>query len=303
MKPITKFLCVVFIIFCLNTQSYADKGEGGQAGAFCRIGVGGRALGMGGAFSAISDDANAIYWNPAGLATQDRTQVSGLHAILSFGRSYNNVLYVQPLGQCGTMGFAWINFGVSDIDGRDLEGNPTDKFSDSENAFLLSYGKALRGKVHLGGNLKLITQKLSSKQALGFGLDMGTLARVSRHISLAVVVQDVGTSLKWNTDSDHRDKLPLVLRTGIGLRPIKGPILIAGDLEKTSDEDLRVRFGAEYILLERLGLRAGYNGEDLTMGASLYVLISGHEIRADYAYQNDILEIRSAHYVSLGVVF
>src|SRR5689334_1293811 len=31
--------------------------------------VGSRALGMGGAFVAVSDDAMAVYWNPAGLAS------------------------------------------------------------------------------------------------------------------------------------------------------------------------------------------------------------------------------------------
>ena len=73
--------------------------------------------------------------------------------------------------------------------------------------------------------------------------------------------------------------------------------------KKISREDSHVRFGAEYVLSERLGLRAGYNGEDLTMGASLYVPISGHQLKADYCYQNDILEIHPGHYVSLGIVF
>ena len=32
-------------------------------------GVGTRAEGMGGAFVAVADDASAVYWNPAGIAT------------------------------------------------------------------------------------------------------------------------------------------------------------------------------------------------------------------------------------------
>ena len=32
-------------------------------------GIGTRAEGMGGAFVAVADDASAVYWNPAGIAT------------------------------------------------------------------------------------------------------------------------------------------------------------------------------------------------------------------------------------------
>jgi hypothetical protein len=35
---------------------------------FMRIGVGARPVGMGGAYTAVADDANALFWNPAGLA-------------------------------------------------------------------------------------------------------------------------------------------------------------------------------------------------------------------------------------------
>jgi hypothetical protein len=41
-------------------------------------GKGARALGMGGAFTALADDATAISWNPAGLAQLDRMELSGV---------------------------------------------------------------------------------------------------------------------------------------------------------------------------------------------------------------------------------
>ena len=40
-----------------------------------QTGVGGRALGMGGAYVAIGDDVTSIYWNPAGLGFLDKGQI------------------------------------------------------------------------------------------------------------------------------------------------------------------------------------------------------------------------------------
>lgn len=46
------------------------------AGGFALSGVGSRATAMGGAFRGLSDDASAMFWNPAGLAFQDGNSVS-----------------------------------------------------------------------------------------------------------------------------------------------------------------------------------------------------------------------------------
>jgi hypothetical protein len=58
----------------INNQTYAQLFPtlGGQrvgisTAQFLKIGVGRRASAMGDAFVAISDDASALYWNPAGL--------------------------------------------------------------------------------------------------------------------------------------------------------------------------------------------------------------------------------------------
>ena len=51
---------------------------GMAAAQFLKIGVGARAAGMGESFVAVSNDASALYWNPAGI-----TQSTGNEIIVS----------------------------------------------------------------------------------------------------------------------------------------------------------------------------------------------------------------------------
>ena len=59
------------------TAAFAATGETGFA--FLKLGVGARAMGMGSAYVAIADDPTALYWNPAGLASVTKTQVTAMH--------------------------------------------------------------------------------------------------------------------------------------------------------------------------------------------------------------------------------
>ena len=68
------------------------------AGEFLRIPVGARAIAMGGAFSAVSDDATAPYWNPAGMVYLPYREVIVQHAE-QFGRVLNHdvATFVMPI--------------------------------------------------------------------------------------------------------------------------------------------------------------------------------------------------------------
>jgi hypothetical protein len=44
--------------------------------------VGARALGMGGAFVSVADDATTLYWNPAGLPWIGHQEITASHADL-----------------------------------------------------------------------------------------------------------------------------------------------------------------------------------------------------------------------------
>ena len=58
----------MFIILMGLSCIYAVDKTGTTAAKFLSIGVGSKAVAMGGAFTSIADDATAMYWNPAGLS-------------------------------------------------------------------------------------------------------------------------------------------------------------------------------------------------------------------------------------------
>ena len=72
------FLCFLFLIYfgCHSTLSAQPLSRIEIPSSFNPLGSGARALGMGGAFIAVADDATAASWNPGGLIQLERPEMS-----------------------------------------------------------------------------------------------------------------------------------------------------------------------------------------------------------------------------------
>ncbi|MCH9007654.1 hypothetical protein IIA29_06555, partial [candidate division KSB1 bacterium] len=65
----TRLIIILLMLTCVWGGTLRAQGDAGQAGEFLRWGIGAKALGIGRAFTSIADDASALYWNPAGMAS------------------------------------------------------------------------------------------------------------------------------------------------------------------------------------------------------------------------------------------
>jgi len=300
-----KFFTLVFLLFA--SLSFAGEERGGYAGSFLDWGVGARAIAMGKTFSAIADDGTALFWNPAGLEQMKSGEFSAMRALIFEDRTENYLALAYPVSKL-TISAGWLNFGVSDIQERDEFGQLVGHFGDSENAFMIGAGASIFSsiglKVNLGTTVKYFYHSLNENQANGWGGDFGSLFYLYRkgfikHIGFAAVVQNLGSKLKWNTESNHEDKIPITIRLGSALNLNVLPLNLAADLEEQKGQDMRIHLGAEYWW-RVLALRGGLNHKQFTAGAGFVFRLAKFDFTIDYAFTDDEISNKGLHFFSLN---
>lgn len=113
-----KAIALIGALFALSMASPASATK--YAAEFLKIQVGARAMGMGGAFVAVADDATSIYWNPAGMVYLPYHEILPQHSE-KFGGLVNHDYLgaVLPLGgkahKQGALGIGLIRSAVDDI--------------------------------------------------------------------------------------------------------------------------------------------------------------------------------------------
>lgn len=306
-----KTVSVLFVSLFLVWGVCLASGDGGYAGAFLQTGAGARPLGMGNTFTAVCNDVTALFYNPAGLAQLGKKQLSTTYSEMFEGRKQAVLGFACP-SKLGNFGFGWLHYGVSGISKRDNKGQPQGEFGDSENAFLLSYAKGIGSplgllKLMFGANLKGIYHKLDTNAGTGYGADIGILTRgkVSgiMDIGMGVSIQNLSTSITWDTESEHRDDVPVNIRGGLSFGLAVIPVDLTFDVEKNMKQDLAFHLGLEYWFLKLLGLRAGSDRGNITAGISLRLPLSILNPNLDYGFSTDPVSANGIHRVSMTASF
>jgi hypothetical protein len=122
MKQIIILVLMLFLqIGNLWPQAKDVAKVGITAAPFLEIGVGSRAIGMGGAFVATANDASALYWNPAGIARLRNGQVLLMHAKWLADIQFDFAGVVVPLGSWGVLGGMLTTLNSGDMPVRTIE--------------------------------------------------------------------------------------------------------------------------------------------------------------------------------------
>ncbi len=309
-----KFLIITTLIFtiggtCTDNLYGSHDESGGYAGAFLQGGIGARAISMGSSFTAVADNGTALFWNPAGLPQINRFELSLMHSVLYEDRSKNYASLNMPLGRLAVSA-GWLGFNVTQIQERNNQGQLLGHFDDSENVFLVGGGLSLISNrmmhFNVGATGKYFYHSLYEYSATGSGADAGALLQFQlpvflKKVSIGAVVQNIGASMKWDTDSGYEAVIPMTYRAGALLDIALLPVKVTADVEKHEKQDMRLHFGAEYDLLNTVFLRAGMNDNSLTAGAGIRLSLVTTQISVNYAYATDEISEQPLHYFTLGL--
>ncbi|MEW6413000.1 MAG: PorV/PorQ family protein [Candidatus Zixiibacteriota bacterium] len=285
----------ILVLSAVLLAASSMAGDAGQESPFS-AGAGARALGMGGAFTSLANDASTMYYNPAGLPVLESQEISLMHMDLFEGTVYNFAGWVYPDVKLGGFGIAYMRIGTDDIIRREnfVE---TGSFDYSHSQFLISYGQRLQGGLSLGLSFKIVNQSLDDLSAYGIGFDLGMLARVNKYVRAGLVVRDM---VPAELELDHSSEItPITVAGGLSLNNLafsdQTSLNAAFELEKIENRTVRVHTGLELLYNETYALRAGYDRDNLSFGAGLKY----RRLKIDYAYR--VLEfLDDSHRFSLS---
>jgi len=274
---------LVLVLGLIGLAARSQQPPSVGAGAVAREGIGGRALGVGGAFSAIADDATAGYYNPAGLATLSGIRIGGMiERRFAPGSSFQ---YLCGSGRLEAIGLA---AGASII-WRSDTGIPYEggTFDAVDSMWLISAAYDLGGVAPLGrismlafgANLKLYAAAgLEERRSRGIGFDASALVGLSLDeltLRVSYMSSDIGGStIQWEgTLQEIAEVIPWLHRFGAALLWDAMGIVISGDVDLVPGQSNlnRVRFGAAYRF-RGFSFRGGLDGGTPTIGVGAEIL-------------------------------
>lgn len=315
----------------LASVAMAGTGVGKYAGEFLALGVGGRALGLGGAYVALANDVTAGYWNPAALARITYPQVTLMHEE-RFGSlvNYDYGAVAFPLGRKASLGVSLVRLGVDEIPdtrnaGVDINGNltydPTQfsrvdpnrvtYFNAADWALYVSYARGYSGDFSYGANLKLIRREMGENSATGIGVDVGVWYRPLQNLLLGANVQDITTTfLAWNTGTNELISPTLKVGSAYLIDALGGRFSPAMDVDVRFENrrsasmahlgavSFDMHAGVEYEFREIVALRVGYSDiKQLTLGAGVHL----PKLNIDYSFMkfDGTEDLGSMHRISM----
>ena len=343
-------IAILTIVLSIGSLSAQEKGKpfqfvtnvagvGTSAASFLEIGVGARAVAMGGAYASVANDASALYWNPAGIAWVNGFQAELMHTEWLAGTKFDYVGLVAPipfLRSSFGVSFTSLDYGESPVRTVERPEGTGERYGARDFAVGITYAMSLTDRFSFGLTGKYIAQRIWSETGNTMAIDVGVFyntmlegLRLGASISnFGGEIQLTGRHLTTVHDPDPRvenfDRVPVLYKTGAYSLPLLfrvgisydrkfgqlGTVLVSMDVNHPSNTTESINLGMEYGFANMFYFRAGYQNlferdsiNGMTIGGGIdYYLAGRMGIRVDYAWSDwGILE--NTQRFSLGLIF
>jgi hypothetical protein len=325
------FLMIGLILIAVSGSSYSQgfAPVGTAAAQFLEVGIGARQTAMGNAFTAMNNDASAVFWNPAGLSDVQKGDFVSSYCKWPADITLVGVSYAYNLKNIGVLALSGVYLMTGDMEVTSiLQPQGTgEMFNIGNYSFGLSYARALTDRFSVGLTGKMIHEKYWTYGYTSWAVDIGTMYRTSFHgLRIGMSILHFGPDVRYDgTFIDYSDpksvdvdktkkfntfSLPVNFRFGAAIDVLNNEqhrVTAAADMVHPNNNLEQYNFGMEYGFRQLFFLRAGYQTSadegGLAMGVGVKTQMAGHlGLVVDYSYA-DLGILTSAHRVTLGVSY
>ncbi|MFA6316018.1 MAG: PorV/PorQ family protein [Elusimicrobiota bacterium] len=259
---------LLFATLASQAGATINKDAGSSAAAFLKLGAGARAGAMADSFSAIADDVNAVYYNPAGLSQLKGPQLGGAHTAFIRDVNYEALGFAYPVGRREEYSRHVLAGGIQYLSVGKVERRSTDStdpmgtFDSTDASYGLTYAFGFNRQLSAGVTAKLLSQRLDTYHSDTFAADLGVLFRVNPDarmpVSLSAVVRNWGTRVSFVRGES--DPLPVSVTAGMAFHVWPERFRVNVEGTKYRDTGLFGALGAEYYQPLMKDLTAAFRG-------------------------------------------
>ena len=298
----------------------SESQVGTTAGNFLGIGVGSRAVAMGGAYSSIHKDPSVIYWNPGAISRfeSDKFLISNVSWLVD-SQLYFSTFIKKINDQSLGLYWTYLDYGKEEVTTLDNQSGTGLYWNASDIVFGAMYSMNLTERFSFGGGVKYIGQNIYNESSSSLAIDLGLLyTSQNNDFNIGMSISNIGfdmslsgKDLQQSIDIDpnnsgnnetiianlNTDSFPLPIFYRMGFSADKSisdrvNLLLSIDTVIPSDDVEHLNLGFELTYSERVFLRCGYaqlgksdSEQGLTFGFGSKIYLFGLDFTLNYAYQ------------------
>jgi len=291
-----KAALIGLVLTVIASPAFAATGDHGVPGDYFSYDIGARAASMGGAMTGLADDVTTMFYNPAGLATQNPVQIGVQHVMLFEETMFDFLGFAMPIENFGNVGLGLVYLNSTGFDVREANYSINNSVSNSmsKGAVCLSYARDIFVGLSAGTNIKVAYENIFGHSGMGVGIDLGALYSLIPELQVGLFINNVlAPTVLGDTYSTG-------ITLGLGGKLFNDALLLDADFSKSfGDQGFKWKVGGQVDLYDnmvfirtglddetRIALGVGGKYMNITMdyAASIEALGLTHKISAGYSF-------------------